>query len=211
MMLKKFLQIFCVFFVSILSAQEDTITPINTQPRNKVFLKDYNMRVSYIHPYGIGDNFIAKANEGRLGFGFKLSFFSVYRVHFGIAAEFLRYDVSNPALAANVERTGISSASAEFMYEQPITTKLTFMPKIGVGPVAINQSGMNRYGSINGVKYAAGIYCDYKIIPTIEVFLGIEYSHSNFDLETAAEYQSFFSNVNQLNAAIGLKFNFNRY
>lgn len=212
MMIKRTLLLLFIFFSGIAIAQTDSLQIQGHEtPKKRAFQKDFNLRLSFIYPNGIGDNFIAKANTGNYGLGIKLNFFAVHRVHFGIVFEHLSFNVTDAALGTNTRSTNMNNFSFEFMYEQPLSEKLTLTPKVGIGLNNITQAGRSKYGNTEATKLAAGLYADYKIIPKVEVYVGVEYNYLDVNIETASQYQSFYSNVSLLNAALGFKFNFNRY
>lgn len=211
-MIKKSLLLLCLLFSGLTFAQSDSLQLQQSEiPKKKrAFQKDFNLRLSYIYPNGIGDNYIAKANTGNYGLGLKLNFFAVHNIHFGIVFEHLSYGITDPALSTNAHRTNMNNFSVEFMYQKPVSEKLTLSPKIGIGVNNVTHAGKSKYGITHATKLAVGMYADYKIAPKVEAFLGVEYNYLDLDVETASRYQSFYSNVSLLNVALGFKFNFNR-
>lgn len=165
-----------------------------------------NVRASFIKPSSVGDNFLNKGNEGKLGLGLRFGIFKVYDLMMGVGGELLYYDTTDPAYGGDTDNILINSAFFEIMYKVDITDKLSIYPKLAPGYTMLNYRKTGDNGSQEGLRIGAGAFIDYKLTRVIAIFIGGEYSHTQLRVATNSAYKDFFGEVGQLNFSGGVKF-----
>ncbi|RZJ74544.1 MAG: hypothetical protein EOO45_08270 [Flavobacterium sp.] len=199
-----------LFWCDLAFSQNDSLQSTNdVTASSKAFRVNPNLRIYYIVPNGVGDNVIAKANDGVYGLGMRTNIFKYYGFHAGIGFESLQYKVTDAALAGNIKHTKFSTVFFEAMYEIPVNSKLTIFPKASFGNARLHQkTGGKSYGRQSGSTLGLGVNIDYLLAKNLEVFAGANYLMSRLDVVTSRDMEDFYGNVSQMNFAVGLKFNF---
>ena len=164
-------------------------------------------RLYYVFPNGIGNNVLAKANEGALGIGISVTLYSINRLHFIIGYEFSQYNVTDVSLAANVKNTYTNNFYFGALYKIPLVNKLDLNTKLTVGAYTLTQkTGGTKYGKQHGPAFTPGFDVDLKIAGHFRIFAGLDYCLALPTTHTASEYKSFFGTLHQLNITAGIKF-----
>ena len=202
--MKKLFIILTVLSCVSLWSQEELMKPMERKkPESR---KEY-FRMYYLIPNGIGDNVLAKANDGRMGLGFAVTFYSWEQLHIIGGYEFIQYDVTDPSLAGNIKNTNMANYYLEALYKIPVIERVDFNPKFSVAYMTLRQkTHTTNYGQQSGVGFSPGFDVDYRISGGFRVYAGLDYCVSFPDTDTNAEYRSFFGTLQQLNIEFGIKF-----
>jgi hypothetical protein len=187
-----------VLMASLNSAAQDTIQhKTNTE----------HFRLYYVLPKGIGNNVLAKANDGVAGVGLFATLYSIEKLHFVAGFEFSQYNVTDVSLAANVTNTYLSNIYFGALYKIPLVNKVDLTTKFTVGAFTVNQrTGGSKYGKQNGPAFTPGFDVDLKIVGQFRIFAGLDYCLALPSTHTAKEYKSFYGTLHQLNITTGIKF-----
>ncbi|MGV3459461.1 MAG: hypothetical protein ACO1N9_03285 [Flavobacterium sp.] len=183
---------------------QERIASQNYRARDTRFMTD--IRVIYILPDGVGNNFLAKGNDGVNGFGLRFGIFKVRNLLFAMGGDLLFYDTTNAAYGGDTSGIWLNTGCLEIMYKIPVTPKLSVIPKIAPGYTFIHFNKSGDDGTQEGFRIGAGAYIDYKLLRWLAVFAGGEYSISYPQVNTNAAYENFFGKVEQLNFSAGVKF-----
>jgi len=193
-------------FTNLFAQEEERVLDSTNVDKVKYQQFDESFRIYYIFPGAFGDNMLAKANEGKLGFGMSLSLITIYNFYLNAGFEFSQYDVTDASLAGNIEHTNITNYFGEIMYKIPVYKKVTVNPKIGIGYADVRQkTGSKKYGTQSGTSYNAGFNIDHSVTKSFMVFAGVNYSLLTPETETKSEYKSFYGTLHQLNIVVGIK------
>jgi len=164
-------------------------------------------RLYYVFPNGIGNNVLAKANNGVAGIGLSVTLYSINRLHFVIGYEFSQYNVTNASLAGNIKNTYINNFYFGALYKIPIVNRVDLTTKLTVGAYTLTQkTDGTKYGKQHGPAFTPGFDVDFKITGHLRIFAGLDYCLALPATHTASEYKSFFGTLHQLNTTTGIKF-----
>jgi len=178
---------------------------------NPVFQPKPELKIYGNFPLSFGDNMLAKAHDGKIGWGFTTSPFSVYNFKVGFGFDYTKFNVTDASLAGNIERSELLNFYGYIAYPFRISEKFELESKAGIGGNELRQkTGNNKFGNMKGTVYLAGINLEYEIAWPFEVFAGTDYVYSRFNVKSHPDYQSFFKNGSQLNCYVGIKFNMSK-
>ena len=199
--MKKYCSILLLIFWSFSIAQTST-----TQKSKELEFK-VNWRIHAIYPIHFGENALAKAHKPRLGFSSHLNLLDFQNFKAGFGLDFLTYDITKPELIANNSTSKYTSAYILISYEYKLNNKILITPTVGYGSARLDiGSRDSRFGGQSGDEYRFGGIADYKIGNSTFAFIGMNYIINKFEIDTAPEYKSFFSNANQLQLSLGFRF-----
>jgi len=191
-----------IFVSNFLFAQEN-------QKEKPVFLSYPELKIYGGIPFGIGTNLLSEAHDPQFDFGFYISPFSLYEVKFGIGFDYSWFKVSDASLAGNGTHTNMALVYGYFSYPLKITNKIDFEPKIGIGGGSIQQKRSDEnFGRMDCFTFNFGANLEYELAHPLEVFAGTDYFYSKINVNTPADYKSFFGNLSKMNVFVGVKFNF---
>ena len=166
-----------------------------------VFLKLY-----YTQPGAIGNNVLSKANEGAYGFGIEHNVIRYDNFYLAPGYEFTGYNVTDVALAGNIEHTNINNYYLRVAYKFDVVKKLTVSPFITGGSLMIHQKTNGKsYGKQRGAAFGLGADVDFYLEQGLSLFARARYNYLSPNVATNAEYESFFNNLQQLNFSLGLR------
>jgi hypothetical protein len=166
-----------------------------------------NFRLQTFLPVHFGNNALAKAHKPRPAFSMQLNLLEYNNFKAGLGLDFVTYDITNNELIANLSTSKYTSAYVLIGYEYKINKKLLLTPTFGYGSASLDLGSRNsRFGKQGGNEYRIGSILDYRIGKAIYVFGAIHYVANTFEVETTAEYQSYFSKANQLQLTLGIRF-----
>jgi len=165
------------------------------------------LKVYYTFPGASGDNVLNKGNKGTYGFGFEMNLISYHKFYLAGGYEFSGYAVTNAALASNIEHTNVNNYYARLLHQIPVdNTRLNVSPLITVGAVMIHQKTAGKsYGKQRGAAFGVGTDIDFKLTEAVSLFGRARYGFLYNDVTANAQYEKFFSNLNQFNFSLGLK------
>jgi hypothetical protein len=175
---------------------------------DKTLMQEFEeqFNIYFVYSNGAGDNALARANDGKGGFGASMSFFTMYRAYLNVGVEYNHYTVSNHALASNAESTNIFKLYLELMYKYHISRKVSINPEASIGFANLSQKrDSNNYGDQGGVVYTLGFNIDYRL-EAIGFFAGVNYAMIKANVNTVPEYEDFYSKLNSVNIIVGIKF-----
>ena len=185
-------------------AREDTVQ----EPKGEHIIQDY-IRLYYISPSGVGNNVLAKANDGQGGFGIGMS--GYFTKNFGIIAglEVTTYNITNAAMAANGSRTIITAPYIGGEYRLFLGKYFSLNPSLCFTANQMRQrNSEKKLGTYQGVGIRAGATFDYAVIPNLKLFAGANFVHCWYDVDTAPQYEDYYRKVNTLNIVAGIKIAF---
>jgi hypothetical protein len=186
-------------------AQNDSLktADVNNKVRNIGFMSD--IRLIFIKPNAVGDNFLAKGNSGQFGLGLRLGLFKAYDFSVAVGGDLLYYDTTNAAYGGDTNSININSGSVDVMYNITIK-KFTIIPKISAGYSVIYYNADGERGNQGGARIGAGIMAEYSLTRRISFFIGTDYTITYPEVKTNTAYENFFGKVNQVNILAGIKF-----
>jgi hypothetical protein len=212
-MAKKYYLFIALLLTAIVAQAQNDSLPTKQAAvieNTKSFRFNNNIRLNFFLPNGIGDNYISRASKGIFGVGLKINFLEFHNVNVGPGFDFLVYDITDSSKAGRMDNAIINNVYLEFMYRIPVSETITLFPKVSGGATMLHYTGESEYGEQTGPRYSAGFYADYKVLPWLEAFAGLDYSRTFFSVNTVPEYKDYFEKVQQLNVSVGLKFNLKR-
>ena len=180
------------------------------EPEKEHIIQDY-IRLYYISPSGVGDNVLAKANDGQGGIGLGVNFYNFEKVNVAIIGglEVSTYKITDVAKAANGSRTIVTSAYLGGEYKLKIGHYFSINPSLCYTPSKMTQRERDKkLGTYHGNGIRAGLTFDYAVIPNIKLFAGANVTHSWYDVNTAPQYEEYYRKVSTLNIMAGIKIAF---
>ena len=197
--MKNYLCLFMVIFTSIMCSQNSTT--------NKDLEIDVNFRIQTFYPIHFGKTALAKAHKSRPGFSVQMNFLDYKKFKAGFGFDFTTYDITDNQMIANLSTSKYTSAYLLVSYEYKLNNKMLISPTVGYGSSSLALgSRSSRFGKQGGNEFRIGAILDYKIGESIFIFGGVNYVNNKFDIQTAPEYVSFFSNANQIQLNLGIRF-----
>ncbi len=197
--MKHYLCLLMVICSSISFAQNNTT--------NDYLEFDTNFRIQTFHPIHFGNTALSKAHKPRPGFSVQMNLLDYHNVKVGFGVDFVTYDITDKEIIANLSTSKYSSSYLLISYEHALTDKILITPNLGYGSASLHLGSRNsRFGEQSGTEFRIGAMIDYRIGETIFIFGGINYVNNKFDIETAPEYESFFSKANQIQLNLGIRF-----
>ena len=160
------------------------------------------------HQNNFGSNFLSVANKPQfLGIGLQINMVKAYNFKVGLGGEYIQYNVTNEALAGNIEQSLYSAAFIKVQYEINVGQKWVIEPLAGIGKTRIKQkSGPRNFDDFFGTTLYLGSNLVYKLTNHMAGYLGADYSYTNFNVKTAAAHTEFFHKANQVQLQLGLIF-----
>lgn len=176
--------------------------------KNMVIFKP-ELTFSIIAPNNFGDNYLAKANNSKIGIGTNLNFIEVQHIKLGMGYDYIGYSVTDVSKAGNYKSSRYNAFYGTLGYEIKLSTDFEVQPYLGYGSAKLNFKYDNRsFGHQTGNDFRIGLNVDYKLDKTISAFGGFGYVTSNYDVKTAPEFVSFYDNSKMLLINIGFKIKF---
>ncbi len=191
-----------IFCLNISFGQEKkTKSIVNIKPE---------LTFNIIAPINFGDNYLANANDSKIGIGTNFNFIQVQRFKLGMGYDYIGYSVTDVAKAGNYKNSRYNAVYGTLGYEIKLSNDFKLQPYIGYGSVKLNfKSSSNRsFGHQTGNDFRIGFNVDYKLDKTISAFAGFGYVSSNYDVKTAPEFVSFYDSSKMIQVNVGLKIEF---
>lgn len=189
-----------IFCLNLSYAQEKKTKP------SLVFKPEFSLYA--ITPNNFGDNYLAKANKPHIGIGSNFNFLQIQHFKLGMGYDYISYSVTDISRAGNIGSSRYNSFYGLLGYEIKLSNDIYLQPYWGFGSVKLNfKSGDRSYGHQTGNDFRIGCNFDYKLDKTISAFAGLGYVSSNYDINTAPEFVSFYDNSKMLQINIGIKIN----
>lgn len=171
-----------------------------------IFTEEFSLYI--IAPNNFGDNYLAKANKPRIGIGANLYLFKFKNFKLGMGYDYIGYSITDVSLAGNIGSSRNNSAYGLLGYEIKLSNKLYLQPYLGFGSVKLNfKSGDRSFGHQNGNDFRIGCNVEYKLDKIVSAFAGFGFVSTNYDINTAPEFVSFYDNSKMLQINIGIKLN----
>ena len=213
--MKKIFLLMCLCTVAIVNAQvaypdapqeeQGQKTDKNDEEEAENPFKDY-FRLYYVNPSGIGDNVMAKANNGTGGLGLGVSLYNFEKVAIITGVEWTYYDITDVSRAANAENTNLTTISVGGEYKLPIGKHFCLAPSLCYAYSVMKQrTDKQKYGKYEGNGIRLGFTFDYIIGRTAKLFVGANLVHSWYDVNTAPQYEDYYRKVNTINLMAGIK------
>jgi hypothetical protein len=162
-----------------------------------------------IAPNNFGENYLAKANDSKIGIGTNLNFIEVQHFKLGMGYDYIGYSVTDVSKAGNYKSSRFNAVYGTLSYEIKLSNDFKVQPYLGIGSVKLNfKSGDRSFGHQTGNDFRIGFNLDYKFDKTISAFAGLGYVSTNYDVKTAPEFISFYDNSKMLQINLGIKLNF---
>ncbi|KAF2331368.1 hypothetical protein [Flavobacterium daemonense] len=190
--------LFCSFFLQFSYSQE-------TENKSPVKF-NHDFRINALIPSNYGDNFLAKANDAKLGIGMNFSFLRIYDFKLGIGYDYIPYSSTDISMTGNIKNADYQTVYGDVAYEIKITDKLNIEPYFGFGGLELKfRSDARDFGNQTGSNFRIGFNTDYKLAKRLSGFIGICYLGSKLDISTSPEFVSFYHNAKMFQFNIGLK------
>ena len=162
-----------------------------------------------IAPNNLGDNYLAKANDSKIGIGTNLNLIEVQHFKLAMGYDYIGYSVTDVSKAGNYKSSRYNAVYGTLSYEMKLSNDFKVQPYLGLGSVKLNFKSSNRsFGHQTGDDFRIGFNVDYKLDKTISAFGGFGYVSSTYDVKTAPEFVSFYDNSKILQINIGFKIKF---
>lgn len=189
-----------LFFLNISYGQE------KKTKSTSIFTQEFSLYA--IAPINFGDNYLAKANKPRIGIGVNLYLFKFKHFKLGMGYDYIGYSITDVSRAGNIGSSRYNSFYGLLGYEIKISNEFYLQPYVGFGSVKLNfKSGSRSFGHQNGNDFRIGCNVEYKIDRIVSAFAGFGFVSSNYDINTAPEFVSFYDNSKMLQINIGIKLN----
>lgn len=167
---------------------------------------NHDIRLNAIIPSNFGDNFLAKANDSKLGIGTNFSFLRIHNFKLGAGYDFILYSTTDITRAGNIRSSEFHTLYGDISYEIKITDKLNIEPYFGFGGAKLKFKSDGRgFGSQDGNNFRVGFNTDYQLAKRFSVFVGVCYLHSNLEISTSPEFVSFYDNAKMIQVNFGFK------
>lgn len=180
----------------------------NEKPKKRPKLEfKVNARFQLIQPIQFGNTALAKAHSPYLGISSQLNLLDFMGFKAGFGVDMVGYKITDKQMIANLHASKYTSAYVLLSYEYKLSEKFLITPNIGWGSASLELgSRSSRFGGQDGNEIRIGGILDYKIGKSTYVFGGINYINTTLDVQTAPEYKSYFSNANQIQLSLGIRF-----
>jgi hypothetical protein len=166
-----------------------------------------NIRLQTLYPIQFGNTALSKAHKPDLGFSVQMNLLQYGHFKAGFGIDLANYSITDKEMVANLNSSNYTSSYVFVGYEYEMQPKLRIFPNVGFGAGSLELESRNsRYGKQSGKEFRIGTFVDYKIGRTSYAFAGVHYIHNTFEVETAPEYESFFSKANQIQLTLGVRF-----
>jgi len=206
-LMKKYILILVLLAVNTAFCQ-DTESKEKEQKAKKDFRFEPSGRIKMIYPIQFGHHSLSKAHDANIGFGWSLSFFNYKNFRFSPGFDWIQYKVTDHELVGNFSASVYNSFHGTVSYEIPVTESFSVLPDLGFGYVMVNQKTSNhKFGTQEGNEIRAGFTADYKTNKFLTLFISARFIHTNLNMETDPAYIDFYGKANQIQLALGLKFN----
>ena len=190
--------LFFLFFIQFLYSQK-------TENQNLVKF-NHDIRVNIIIPSNSGENFLAQANDNKIGIGTNFSFLRIYNFKLGAGYDFIPYSSTDITRTGNISGSEFHIAYGDVSYEVKIVERLNIEPYIGYGGAKLKfKSDGRNFGNQTGNNFRIGFNADYKLTKRLSGFIGLSYLESKLDIKTSPEFISFYDNAKMIQMNIGLK------
>lgn len=196
----KYSLLLIIFCLKISYGQE------NKTKNSLVFKPEFSLYA--IVPNNFGDNYLAKANKPHIGVGTNFNIIQFQQFKLGMGYDYISYSITDIAKAGNIGSSRYNSFYGLLGYKIKISNEFYLQPYLGFGSVKLNfKSGDRSFGHQSGNDFRIGCNVDYKLDKTITAFAGLGYVSTEYKINTAPEFVSFYDNSKMLQINIGLKIN----
>lgn len=177
------------------------------ETENKNLVKfNHDIRLNLIIPSTFGDNFLAKANENKLGIGTNFSFLRIHDFKLGVGYDFIPYKTTDISRVGNIKSSEFHMLYGDVSYEIKIIDKLNLEPYFGYGGAKLKfKSDGRNFGNQTGNNIRIGLNTDYQLAKRFSVYIGFCYLKSNMDINTAPEFVSFYDDTKLFQFTFGIK------
>ncbi len=167
--------------------------------------KEY-FRLYWCLPNGIGNNVISNANTSGTGIGLAVTFVTFHRFHILGGYEFSQYDVTNKAMAGNVDETNVSQFYLGVLYKIPLTRTIEVNPQFNIGSISFKQTaGGKDFGRQSGPAFTPCFTADYNPTGNLRLFAGLSYCLALPKTNTADKFKFYFGTIQILSIVVGIK------
>jgi hypothetical protein len=185
--------------------QVDTVQEPRRQPAIQDYFKPY-----IISTAGLGNNVLAKANDNGAGLGFGINFYTYKEFSITGGIEFTTYKITDVSMTANGTNTDITSFYAGVEYKKVLSRHFSLIPSLCYAFSQMTHSSSYKdFGIYNGNGIRAGTTLDFAvIIPNLKLFVGANFTHTWYGINTLPEYRNYYRHVSTINAIAGIKIAF---
>jgi hypothetical protein len=169
---------------------------------------NFSISISTNYPISIGNNFLNKAYDDRIGLGLEAQYL-INKIFFGVNYKYGNEAISNPNLMGGIKSSNNNQTYYFIGYKQKLTSNKMFLEhRIGAGDKSINnKTNINDY-QITGKSWILGSKFNYLIDKNLCVFGSLEYHFSSYNVNIDGPYHDFYTKSHQIIPAVGIKIQF---
>lgn len=194
------------FAQEIVTVKTDSLSPKNNEDGAKGLHLDVVWRIYYASPNQFGDHVWNDAYRSGFSMGTSLGLlkFQNFRITGGFEIE--QYGVRDVSKVGNFERVSKHSFFGTVSYDYKLSDRFMVVPNIGLGSKDISHKMKSvRVAHQTGNHIRMGIFCDYSLGKNADVFVGVHYINSKFDININKDYKDYYEKSTQLQLTLGLK------
>lgn len=192
-------------------AQDSVTKPAK---RVKPIYKMHSIGVAKVYagyPIAIGENLLSKSYTGLYSYNIEFSFLEIYGVNFGVGGGSSGYKSKNDVYANDFENAQFITLYPTLWKRLKISEKWNICPEAGVGlAVLMERTPGERDQLQETTLLRAGVIGNYKLNYYFSLNMGVTFQYADFQVDTAAELQDYYSDVRQFQIQFGLHFDFTR-
>lgn len=175
--------------------------------QKKLFQFDETFSMYIVSPQQIGNHTLAKDYNNGVGFGSRLTLFSVKNFNLGGGGEIVVYQVTNRSNAGNFSKGTYKNAFVLVNYPIQVAPNFTLTPSSAVGLLQFTQRQRGtRHSHQEGINYRLGVSADYEVGKELDFFIGLDFIYTKFRLKANPEIIDYFGHSNNLQLSLGLRF-----
>lgn len=196
--------VFLLLFSATVFAQENDSLQVQEK---KIFKFEETFSMYYVVANQSGNHTLAKDYSNRFGFGSRLTLFSLAKFNLGAGGEYVTYSVSNQSNAGNFNKGTYKNFFFLVNYPIQVAPRFTLTPVAAIGALQFTQRQRGiRHSHQEGINYRIGVSADYEVAPEMDLFLGLEFIDTRFNLNANPEIFDYYGKSKNLQMSIGIRF-----
>jgi hypothetical protein len=197
------LAIALLFSLFSVIAQNDSI-----KVEKKIVRFTEYFRVGIIKPISLGNNTYSEDIKSKFGINSSLSIISIYDFNLGAGADISWYSIEKPENIGTFSNAKTLAYHFEINRVIKLNTSFNLIPYIGIGQTnfILRERNVKRLNK-NGNLYRIGFLNSYKLDNTANIYLGLEYNTTKFNIQTIPELVDYYNQNNQFVVSFGFLMN----